>query len=154
MFPQSPCCSKICVPHTTGEAKFPECHWLSRVSKIGHSGKRIFPECCTRGRIALGEERLSRAPQRSWHSVKRSTRQRPSSPNATLGEDRHSAKKHVTWRSTPPTPLKLKKRKFFPECLPWHSGKRPFPECQNRALGEEAAFPECQGRHSGKNFCF
>ena len=49
---------------------------------------------------------------------------------------------------------KKTKKKFFPECLPWHSGKRPFPECQNRALGEEAAFPECQGRRSWKNFCF
>ena len=24
---------------------------------------------------------------------------------------------------------KQKKQNFFPECLPWHSGKRPFPEC-------------------------
>jgi hypothetical protein len=30
---------------------------LPRAPKIGHSGKTIFPECCTRGRIALGEER-------------------------------------------------------------------------------------------------
>jgi hypothetical protein len=40
---------------TTGEAKFSECHTLPRVPKTGHSGKPIFPECCTRGRIALGE---------------------------------------------------------------------------------------------------
>ena len=99
---------------TTGETKFPECRWLPRVPKIGHSGKRIFSECCTRGRIALGEERLSRVPQRTWHSVKSSTRQRHSSPSATLGEDRHSAKKHATWRFTPPTPLKLKKTKILP----------------------------------------
>ena len=81
---------------TTGEVKFPECRWLSRVSKIEHSGKRIFPECCTRRRITLGEERFFRVPQRSWHSIKSSTRKRPSSPSATLGEDWHSAKKHVT----------------------------------------------------------
>jgi hypothetical protein len=42
---------------TTREAIFPECHVLPRVPKIGHLGKTIFPECCTRGRIALGEER-------------------------------------------------------------------------------------------------
>jgi serine/threonine protein kinase len=47
---------------TTGEAKFSECRGLARVSKIGHSGKPFFPECCTRGRIALGEERLPRVP--------------------------------------------------------------------------------------------
>jgi hypothetical protein len=41
---------------TTGEANFPECHALPRVPKIGHSGKKIFPECCTRGRNALGED--------------------------------------------------------------------------------------------------
>jgi hypothetical protein len=40
-------------PIITGEGKFPECQ------KIGHLGKPIFPECCTRGRIALREERLS-----------------------------------------------------------------------------------------------
>ena len=112
---------------TTGETKFPECCWLPRVPKIGHSGKRIFPECCTRGRIALGEERLSRVPQRFWHSVKSSTRHRPSSPSATLGEDRHSAKKHVTWRFTPPTPLKLKKTKIL-------------PRVPGKALGEEFLF--------------
>jgi len=110
---------------TTGETKFPECRWLPRVPKIGHSGKRIFPECCTRGRIALGEERLSRVPQRTWHSVKSSTRQRHYSPSATLGEDRHSAMKHATWRFTPPTPLKLKKTKIL-------------PRVSEKALGEEA----------------
>ena len=89
-----------------------------------------FPECqksCTRGRIALGEERLSRVPQRSWHSVKSSTRQRPFSPSATLGEDRHSAKKHVTWWFTPPTSLKLKKTKIL-------------PRVPGKALGEEFLF--------------
>jgi hypothetical protein len=30
---------------TTGEAKFPECHMLLRVPKLGHSGKVGFPEC-------------------------------------------------------------------------------------------------------------
>jgi hypothetical protein len=81
---------------TTGEAKFLECRRLSRVPKIGHSGKPIFPECCTWGIIALREERLSRVPQSAWHSVKSGTRQRPSSPSATLGEERHSEKKNVT----------------------------------------------------------
>jgi len=47
---------------------------------------------------------------------------------------------------------KQKKQNFFPECLPWHSGKRPFPECQDRALGEGSIFPECQEKHSGKKF--
>ena len=38
----------------------------------------------------------------------------PSVKNRALGEDRHSAKKHVTRRFTPPTPLKLKKTKILP----------------------------------------
>jgi hypothetical protein len=54
--------------NTTGEANFPECHTLPRVSKIGHSGKPIFPECCTQGRNALGEDDLPRVPKRAWHS--------------------------------------------------------------------------------------
>jgi hypothetical protein len=62
--------------NTTGEAKFPECHTLPRVPKIGsvalgeelHSGNWGFPECLkghdTRGRPALGVGHLPRA-QRS-----------------------------------------------------------------------------------------
>ena len=45
---------------------------------------------------------------------------------------------------------KQKKQKFFPECLPWHSAKRPFPECQDRALGEGSFFPECPVLALGK----
>jgi hypothetical protein len=54
---------------TVGETKFPECHMLPRVPKIGHPGKPVFPKCCTRGREAspsaykcmtLGEARHSR----------------------------------------------------------------------------------------------
>ena len=93
-------CARLCWVHLLikhyGRGKILECHCLSRVLKIERSGKRIFSECCTHERIILGEEMLSRVPQRSWHSVKSSTRQMPSSPSATLGEDRHSAKKHVT----------------------------------------------------------
>ena len=132
-----------------------------------------FPECQksgTRGRIALGEEWLSRVPQRSLHSVKSSTRERPFSPSATLGEDRHSAKKHVTWRSTPPTPLKLFKKNSSPSAFPGTRGRifvflsfngvgrvnRQvtcfFAECRSSpsvALGEEdlcrvLIFTECQ----------
>jgi hypothetical protein len=47
---------------TTEEWKFPECLGLPRVPNIGHSGKELFPECCTRGRNALGEESLPRVP--------------------------------------------------------------------------------------------
>jgi ubiquitin C len=79
--------------NTTGEAKFPECHMLPRVPKIGHSGKTNFPECCTRGRNALGEDGLPRVPGRAKHSGKNGTRGRPSSPRATLGEERHTKKK-------------------------------------------------------------
>jgi hypothetical protein len=50
---------------TTGEAIFLECQALPRVPKTGHSGKPLFPECCTRGRIALGEGGLPRVPKRS-----------------------------------------------------------------------------------------
>ena len=42
------------------------------------------------------------------------------------------------------------KKKFFPECLPWHSAKKPFAECHDRALGEASLFAECQGATLGK----
>ena len=54
----------------------------------------------------------------------------PSVKNRALGEDRHSAKKHVTWRFTPPTPLKLKKTKIL-------------PRVPGKALGEEFLFFFC-----------
>jgi hypothetical protein len=59
---------------STGEPEFSECQTLPRVPKMGHSGKPIFPECCTRGRNALGEESLSRVSQNPWHSGKGGTR--------------------------------------------------------------------------------
>jgi hypothetical protein len=59
---------------TTGEWKFPECLGLPRVPNIGDSGKKLFPECCTRGRNALGEEGLPRVPDSPWHSGKGGTR--------------------------------------------------------------------------------
>jgi hypothetical protein len=44
---------------TTGEAKFPECHGLPRVPKItrgplprGPLPRKLFPECCTQGRLS------------------------------------------------------------------------------------------------------
>jgi hypothetical protein len=52
---------------TTGEAKFPECHILPRVLKIGHSGKSIFPECCTRGGISLGEKFTRKSKKRGLY---------------------------------------------------------------------------------------
>ena len=41
-------------------------------------------------------------------------------------------------------------KKFFPECLPWHSTKRSFAECHDRALGKASLFAECQGATLGK----
>jgi len=47
-----------------------------------------------------------------------------------------------------------KQKNFFPECLPWHSAKRPFAECHDRALGEASLFAECQGATLGKAIFF
>ena len=41
---------------TTGNRDFAECKILCRVSKIEHSTKTFFTECCTRQRITLGKE--------------------------------------------------------------------------------------------------
>jgi hypothetical protein len=43
---------------------------IPRVPNIGHSGKKLFPECYTRGRNALGEEGLPRVLDSPWHSGK------------------------------------------------------------------------------------
>ena len=43
---------------------------------------------------------------------------------------------------------------LFPVCLPWHSAKRPFAECHDRALGEASLFAECQGATLGKAIFF
>ena len=61
---------------TTGEAKFSECHWLLRVPKIEHSGKRIFSECCTRGREAFPSAAEILALGKEQHSGKIGTRHR------------------------------------------------------------------------------
>jgi hypothetical protein len=55
---------------TTGEPKFPECQTLPRVPKIGHSGKPIFPECCTRGTEAFPSAAKPMALGEGWHSGK------------------------------------------------------------------------------------
>ena len=47
--------SMIEIDYTTGNRDFAECKILCRVSKIGHSAKTFFAECCTRQRIALGK---------------------------------------------------------------------------------------------------
>jgi hypothetical protein len=55
---------------TTGERKFPECLGLPRLPNIGHSGKKLFFEYCTRGRNALGEEPNTRVPHPSTRGSK------------------------------------------------------------------------------------
>jgi hypothetical protein len=116
---------------TTGEPRFPECRTLPRVPKIGHSGKQIFPECCTRGRKALGEERLSRVPQNPWHSGKDDSWGRVA---LTKGNS------HLT------TPLDgtVCQKKM----------KNVFPECHALALGEDGIFPECHAEALGEIFLF
>jgi len=128
-------------PNTTGEAKFPDCHGLPRVSKIGHLGKPFFPECCTRGRIALGEERLPRVPYCIWHSGKSGTRGRPSSPSVTLGEEPHPGKKNVIWRPNSPAPLQLKIKKSSPSALFNTRGRRPFPSAKTWLSVKRLASP-------------
>jgi hypothetical protein len=123
--------------NTTREPKFPECHKLPRVPKTRHSGKTIFPECCIRGRIALGEELLPRVLKRPRHSGKKHTRGRPSSPRATLGEDAHTGKK-VNLTATLDGSVCQKNGKR----LPWvpcsrHSGKvTSSPSAFSQALGD------------------
>jgi hypothetical protein len=98
---RSPVLVRTCiVMDTTAERKFPECSGLSRVPNIGHSGKKLFLECCTRGRNALWEESLPRVPNSPWHSGKRGTRGKPLSPSATLEEERHQRTKNNVgeWR--------------------------------------------------------
>ena len=77
----------------------------------------------------------------------------PSSPSATLGEERHSAKKNVTWRPSSSTPLKLKKI-ALPSVAPWHSAKRLASPSALSWHSAKGLFAEWQGRHSGKNFFF
>jgi hypothetical protein len=77
------------------------------VTSPAHSSPSARLEC-TRGRKALGKERLSRVPWGAWHSGKLGTRGSLSSLSATLGEEWHSGKKFATWRLSPPVPLQLK----------------------------------------------
>jgi hypothetical protein len=136
--------------NTTGEPRFPECRSLPRVPKIGHLGKLIFLECCTRGRKALGKERLSRVPRNPWHSGKGDTRGKPSSPSATLGEEWHSQKKIRIWRCLWTESFAEKMKNAFPEChaLELREGGI-FPECHAPALGEGASSPSAFSWHSG-----
>ena len=48
--------------------------------------------------------------------------------------------------------MRQKKQKFFPECLPWHSGNASSSPSALFWHSGKGLFPECQGRHSGKNF--
>ena len=114
---------------------------------------------------ALGKENLPRV----LHSGKNCTRGREAFPSAAeilaLGKEQHSAKtlfpecnnrgrlalgKETCYLTVQPANAVKTLKKYFLESLPWHSGKRPFPECQDSALGEEAAFPECPVRALGK----
>jgi hypothetical protein len=113
-------------PYTTGELRFSKCLWLPRVQKNVHSGNWLFPECYTRERNILGEERLPRVPQIYRHSGKNGTRGRSSFPSVTLGEERHSEKK-IVHDGSPSHAVT-----FFLFLS--------FPECQNLALGEEFLF--------------
>jgi hypothetical protein len=135
---------------TTGEPKFPECQTLPRVPKIEHSGKSIFPECCTRGRNTLGEESISRVSKNPWHSEEGWHSGKSSSLSATLGEEGHSQKEISIWRQHWTEPFAKKLKKVLPEChalalgegasspraFSWHSGNALFPESHAKALGE------------------
>jgi hypothetical protein len=140
---------------TTGELLFPECLELPREPKIGHSGKAIFPECCTRGRIALGEDGLPRVPKRPWHSGKTGTRGRPSSPSATLGEDGTRKRKGAFDGGTERNRLKKNWKPSSPSARSQHSGKATSsPSALSPALGEEPLPRVPCHWHSGKYFCF
>jgi hypothetical protein len=67
------------------------------VPKIGHSGKPLFPECCTRGREAFPSAKKRKTLWEARHSGKRCTRKRKVAFYGANGRDREE--------------------KFFPECL-------------------------------------
>ena len=126
-------------PHKRNEAKktkkkqkyFPEClPW--------HSGKRPFPECQDRT-LGEDEKKLTKYNKKKVKII----------PNL-------NREFKIMWEGlTKKLGRKNKKKQnFFSECLPWHSGKRPFPECPNRALGEGSLFPECIVLALGEVFFF
>jgi hypothetical protein len=113
--------------NTTGEAKFPECPLLPRVQKIRHSGKKIFPECCTRGREASPSAVESMALGEGWHSGKALFPKCNTQGREALGKENFvfdgGGKRSRMGKIFPETSL--------------------FPECLCLALGEASLFPEC-----------
>jgi hypothetical protein len=138
------------------------------VPKIGHSGKPIFPECCTRGRNELREESLSRVSQNPWNSGKGGTRGKMASLSATLGEEGHSQKKICIWRQhwTEPFAKTIEKSLLRVPCSSTRGrwplprvpcagtrGRSLFPESLFLALGE-GSLPECHAEALGEIFLF
>jgi hypothetical protein len=112
------------LPDATGEPEFPECHMLPRVPKIGYSGKPIFSEYCTRGKIALEEGRFSRVPIGAW-------------------EARHSGKVIFPECNTRGRETLEKEKVHLTARMEGAVCEKIFPECLNQALGEASLFPEC-----------
>jgi hypothetical protein len=130
---------------TTGEPKFPECQTLPRVPKIGHSGKPIFPECCTRGTEAFPSAAKPMALGEGWHSGKAFFPECNTRGRGTITK----GISHLT------VPLDgtvcQKNEKCLPKChaLALTEGGL-FPECHAPTLGEGASSPSAKNRHSGK----
>jgi len=138
----------------TGESKFPECRRLPRVPKNGHSGKPIFPECCTRGTIALGEERLSRVPRLTG------SRGRATLGKGPLPRVQHSGKSYTRGRKVlfdgpnQRCRFNLKWKKSSPSAKNNSRGRRPFPSVMTWLSGKMLASPSVVGLALGEEFSF
>ena len=137
--------------------------------KNGHSGKPIFPECCTRGTIALGEERLSRVPRLTG------SRGRATLGKGPLPRVQHSGKSYTRGRKVlfdgpnQRCRFNLKWKKSSPSAKNNSRGRRPFPSVMTvtglsgkmlaspsvvgLALGEES-LPREPGKALGEDFSF
>jgi hypothetical protein len=106
---------------------------------------------------------FAQAPQnlwvRHWHSGKRGTRGRPSSPSATLGEERHSRTKNDVgkWRylknTLPRVPFPSTRGSQPLPRVPHPStrGSKPLPRVPPPALGE-GSLPRVPGKALGELF--
>ena len=147
---------------TTGEAKFPECGGLSRVSKIRYSGKLFFPECCTRGReaspsvvvyLTLGEERHSGKALFPERNTRGRTAPRKEKCYLTAKPTGAVTTKNEK-KSSPSALLNTQGRRSFPSAKTWLSGKRlASPSAVGLALGEGSLSREPR-KTLGEEFLF
>jgi hypothetical protein len=107
------------------------------VSKIRHSGKPIFRECCTRGSEVFPSASKCMTLMEARHSGKAcNTRERKTLEKENLylttGMD------GTIYKNSSPSAFTYHSGKLAssPSAPLWHSGKGLFPECYVEALGE------------------